>query len=861
MRRRSFLELLAAGSLAGTTAFAQEIIPPQPQLILLTIAGINGTTNAGRLGQVLSDMVVLGVPVNLVVETGPSAKSLRPESEISLLLARYAESFPGLVEIVAWAPDLGQLAPYQAARAAQIARNALFDAIYPAARQPSNGRPLVTLACKAPLDSKAASAVLSAGIRCVLAVPGPSRDMDPPPVETIEARLDKLGVLTLLGGAVTRLRDVAALLSKSAAGRQRHLVIPASDIDATATETLMATTQTIGKALKQATLDLSMVTVLASDVQVNTHVGFRRRIAVHVLMPSPSALPEETHAFDALLKVLGPERIPFSYGQAPAGLTGEGDKNFSYWVPLDMPADRDFDPDLPFASFAEPALHPAKADALVEQDLRFGVVVLPSITAAAGLAPDATLGLPLLAALGPREAGALPDTLSNKPLGDGLILIRAASFTTPALRAALIVQLRKALHQPDIRLMSLAAYSAEVLPKDPLLPMLLLARSKTLRQGLARPSPSSTEREALLEDAKSAWNFFDNGTVKATGLCAATMVSETRPKAAHTAVSMWEVGSHINALIAAVDLAIIEDEEFTARIKPLIRTVERGSRKRLVLPPETIDTYSGKATTRFNSYDTGRLLVALYRLKTHRLAPKGLDDLVASWDFGKVVLDRRLHSYRQQKMVDDFASNYTDYVATGARLWGLDVASPMDDVDALRTADDQAKLLAASLSFGLLAVEPSYLHLLEIGSAPVPEFLADCIDLLQQRLALQSGTPAAPSESPIDRAPWFTYQGFDIRDISAPWSIQVNADEAAAIGPDELKPLQATSAKAAYMWHALRPNKHSDLLLKSVRSKGRKNFGFDSALYFKTQTSTSGYTDLNTNGIILEAIAHMLSQH
>jgi hypothetical protein len=859
MRRRGFLKLIAAGSLAGHASFAQEIVPRQPQRVLLTIAGINATTSAATLGMVLATLVVSGVPLNLVIETGESPEHLKADSEIGSLVLRYAESFPGLIEVVAWCPQLGNLAPFQAARAAQDVRRSLFGALYPATRSGADPRPLLSVACKAPLDSNAASATLAAGFRCVLEIPGAPVDFRPTPAFAAEARLDRLGVLSLLGGEPSRFQDAAALLSLPGAGLQRHLVFQAADIERTPVETLLAATQEVAQVLKQATLDLSMISVLASDVQMRTEIGFRRRVAIHVLEPAADAQPSETGALEDLLQALRAEAVPYSLGAAPKDVETAQKGGLSYWVPLGMPEDAQFNPDLAFGTFADNRLAFARPDIVEAQDLRFGVVVRPDRNLGlAGLSQNAELGVPVLALIGANGGGIEPGDLSLATSGDGVILVVASAFQSAAMRAALVLAIRKVLLQPDVRMMSLVSYCAEILPKDPLLPALLLTRSKAIRKSPKPGMGTNKDSLALMEDAQAAWNYFDNSTIDATGLCPATMISENRPTTGHLAVSMWEVGSHINALIAAVDLGLISDDDFTARTTRIIRTVERGSRKRLVLPPETIDARTGKGTTRFNSYDTGRLLIALSRLNRHRLAPKGLADLVASWDFAKVILNRRMHSYRQQQMVDDFSSNYSDYVAAGMRLWGLDVASPMDGVAELKSADEQATLLARTVSFGVLGAEPSFLHLLEMGSAPVPEFLADCIDALQLRLAIETGIPAAPSETPLDRSPWFTYQGFDIRNIAAPWALEVAESYVEDIEPDDLVALQATSTKAAYMWHALRPNEHSAVLIDSLREKARKPFGFDSALYFATQASTAGYADLNTNAIVLESVAHLL---
>ncbi len=142
-----------------------------------------------------------------------------------------------------------------------------------------------------------------------------------------------------------------------------------------------------------------------------------------------------------------------------------------------------------------------------------------------------------------------------------------------------------------------------------------------------------------------------------------------------------------------------------------------------------------------------------------------------------------------------------------------------------------------------------------MSEAPVPAYLADCLDAIQARLTEATGTPAAPSETPLDRSPWFTYQGFDLRNLADPWTVSAGprAIDAAATAA-----VRATSTKAAYLWHATRPGPHSAALIAILRAKARGKFGFDSALYLKPQMSTKGYSDLNTNAAILQSVAHIL---
>lgn len=845
MRRRTFLELLAAGSLAGTVSLAQEIVPRQPQRILVTIAGIGAGTDAGALGALLAALVAGAVPVNLVVETGEGPDRLHPGSEIGRLVLRYLYSFPGLVEAVAWCPDLGLLAPYQAARKAQAAREGLMAMLY---AQPVPGqarRPLLSVACKAPADSGAASATLASGFRNVLALPEAA-------ATTMETRLDRHGVMTLLGGEKLRVEEAAAALSRGRPGFQRHLVLSAAEIAGTPVDVLLSSAQAIGRVLKDAALDLRMVSVLASDVQMRTEVAFRHRVAVHLLEPKPG-VAAEIAGFAAFKDMLKAQAIPFSTGPA-----AEGKGSPSYWVPLALPGGVAFDPDQPFGAFAGEPLAPARGGAVADGDMRFGVVARPVADAeTAGLTAQAELNIPVLAAIGAAEELASGE-LHLDIREDGLLLISPAALTDPAVRTAVLLAIRRIVEQAETRLMPLDGYCAEVLPKDPLLPTLLLTRTRALKSPAVSPGVGGQEREALLEDARSAWGYFAKYTNRNTGLCPATTIAGSSSGGDYLAVSMWEAGSHLNALISAVNLGLIADEDFTARCKHLLKTVERASRKRLVLPPETIHTETGKGTTRFNSYDTGRLLIALHRLNNHRLALPGIEALVASWDFPQVIIDRRLHSWREKRMVDDFASNYADYAASGMRLWGMDVASPLDGFAGLASADEEAALIATTVSFGPLGAEPCCLHLLEMPFSPTASFLADCLDAIQSRLAEATGVPAAPSETPIDRAPWFTYQGFDLSRLADPWIVEFTGKAEAPDAGKTALSLRATSAKGAYLWHALRPNAHSARLVETLRHKARREFGFDSALYQASQVTTAGYSDLNTNAMILESIAHIL---
>lgn len=846
MRRRRFLELLAAGSVAGNAGLAAEIVPFQPQRLMLTIAGINATTAPAPLGALLAALVAASTPVNLIVETQEGPNRLRAESEIGRLVRRYIESFPGLVEVVVWCPDLGRLAPYQAARAAQGARMAFHDALYATGQGQASTIPsLVSIACMAPLDSNAASATLASGFRNVLELPEGRGQ--------VSARLDRLGLLSILGGERLRVAEAADALLRGNIGLQRHLVFSAAEISVVPVEALLDSALAIGRVLRGAALDLSMVAVLASDIQMRTDTAFRRRLGIHLLEPDTGAT---VAGFDAFKAMLSARRIPFSTG--PDASRGEGGE-LSYWIPLTLAGKGAPDPDRPFGSFEGQQIRLARRGTLGEGESRFGVIARPVLdSSVAGLTGEAELNIPVHAFVDMPDPAIVLDALRFDAASDGLLLVSARALQDPIPRGVLMQEIRRIDDAAETRFLTLPALCAEMLPKDPLLPTLLLTRTRALKEP-AILRQGADRHAGLMEDARAAWAYFEKNTVSATGLCPTTVVTRGRPIAGFTAVSMWEIGSHINALIAASDLSLLSDDEFREKCKRLLQTVERTSRKRLVLPPETIDAMTGKGTTRFNSFDTGRLLIALYRLRTHRLAPAGLDKLVASWDFAQVIRNRRLHSYRSREFIEDFASNYAEYAATGARLWGLDVASPMDDFATLPTADEEMALLAQTVAFGVIGAEPSFLHLLEIPTSPTASFLGNCLDALLSRLAEVTGSPAAPSETPLDRSPWFSYQGFDLRRLDHPWTVQFEGRGEDMAAQEMAQSLRATSTKAAYLWHALRPSGHSARLVETMREKARKPHGFDSALFEQSGTTTDGYSDLNTNAVVLQSVAHILT--
>ena len=66
------------------------------------------------------------------------------------------------------------------------------------------------------------------------------------------------------------------------------------------------------------------------------------------------------------------------------------------------------------------------------------------------------------------------------------------------------------------------------------------------------------------------------------------------------------------------------------------------------------------------------------------------------------------------------------------------------------------------------------------------------------------------------------------------------------------------SSKAAYLWSAYKDHPFCDTLLAIVREKAKTPYGFAPSINQRTGEASKTYSDINTNSVILQSIAHML---
>ena len=372
------------------------------------------------------------------------------------------------------------------------------------------------------------------------------------------------------------------------------------------------------------------------------------------------------------------------------------------------------------------------------------------------------------------------------------------------------------------------------------------------------PRRDEAERARLLTDAQRAWTYFDKYTNSATGLCPST-VDIRQYGDILQAVTMWDVGSNINALVAATEMGIITEKQLFSAIKRILPNIKGRTTKGVTLPPGWLKTDRIRSGDRnFDGCDTGRLLSALHNLRLRYGMTKELEAVVAGWDLQKIIFNREIHSVVEGQLESTFASHCGHYAAVAFRHWGFDVASPYETFTTPSPADGEMRLLEAVSGIGSFGAEPLLLEAMELGMSREGAFLAEVLSTAQKEEFDSTGRLICVSETPIDTAPWFIYEGLQVGSALRAW--RLNGDDktktqpVAPVGQDEM----VFVTKAAFLWAAYKPCGHSSKLLAYARAHAAGEIGFASNVNQVTQAANLDYTDINTNAVILQSIAHML---
>lgn len=383
-----------------------------------------------------------------------------------------------------------------------------------------------------------------------------------------------------------------------------------------------------------------------------------------------------------------------------------------------------------------------------------------------------------------------------------------------------------------------------------------------LRADTMTAATGQDDRIRLLADARTAWSYFAGWNILKRSRIPSTAYWDGGRRRGYPLLTMWDVASLINACVSARLLGFISDAELRAFGGRIIAVLEQTTMRlgKAGLPGLEISAGPMAVVRKgFDSADAGRLLISLKLLDNATFKSLSIDRLVKRWDFRRAVKNgtiRNLSGTRYQRFDPN---SYVRYYMQGYRLWGIDLPDPLQEALPRLDGNNRAHFFAAAAKLSRYATEPLVTELVEIGVDNETLFLADMLFAAQIKRFNQTGKLTCVSEGNLDQPPWFSYQScqFDPEGNNR-WVIDTNRAENTALVKSKGESLRTVSTKGCYLWSAARPGVYSTMLLEYARRKAADDrLGFRSNIYEATQEPTA-CSDINTNGIILEAVAYIL---
>lgn len=845
MRRRAFLFGSAACLVPVPALTISALGSFDSRVTGLILSDIDPSVSVDHLLIALDVLVGRGIPVTCIVDPADIDGRLMPPSyPLAQLLAGYALQ-SNAVEFAAIVPGLGAMKEYFQARAAREAISALLRYLPQTGREESQ-RAISTLACSHIDAQLSPSGVRSAGVSMVLTMP-----TDSSPVYS-EAWSN--GTVRLFGGRKMNMRRYSSGdLEAGEGATQSLLYISAKDIE--------------GLSIQRLTTQMN---ALADDILANERRGggtaqyvrdllwrddydAQRRLGIYLCAPPPNdALA--TQAIRSIREDLLTDGYHVTVGGA-----GEGSL---FWV-----TNKEY-----------PDGTPNKADDHLVQ-------VVPSCgngalswKGGAGVEPGpghlvkltkVEEGVPGFDGCGHlhilyRRIRHRTDAAAIRSIAgasqDLVLTIEASAVATPAERTLLRRELHALSAEGVCQIVPVREIAHVNFPHGAEIERQRRTQAALHRTKNQPHSKTAAWRSALMDDAKIAWKYFEQYSNPSTGLCPAAVDFSPRGGRIHRAVTMWDVGSHINGLVAANQLELLLDKDFARRISLILNQL-RGRMSQGRLLPQGWIVYDRQkwGNKDFDGSDAGRLLASLDNLRRHTGPDDRLEKLVESWDLDQILVDSRVHSVIEGQLVSAYRSHSAHYSARAFRRWGHDVRSPYEVFSDREPYDGQVALLEAASWIGPIGAEPLLLEAMEIGMSAESAYLAEMLFAAQLEEFEKTGRLVAVSEGPIDSEPWFTYQGLQLDSEERTWAIDTVGGEPEYRQPSFWREAQVFSPKAAFLWAAYKPHEFSHRLLAYAREKAPTKSGFASSVFMKDGRPTDTYSDINTNGVILEAIAELLS--
>ncbi len=799
----------------------------KPALVLIT--GIGPGTSASVLFAMLDPVVSQNIPVGLVVDfSDGDGGNISADSALAAMLRTLVTDYRGLAEVVVRVRLDADASPYFRMRAASEAR-AAYCRVIGSARCRESG--LTAAIGPFETDVDRTGGMRAAGFRNVLV-------LLPASVPTNYWESGD-GVLQVHGGRLLPADGASVVDVVGAPVETDAISVFVLDAETGGIDEKQAFEYgaAVGDALAVQAISGGMYPTLPVEIHARTGRPYGRLVGLVVDAPEPEDL-----ALQSFVSGLEAAGVPFSLSgrDCVAAANGFSPSKISAGATVCL----DAVPDI--AGLAESGVATVSApdpDGYYGLD-RFGILHLP-----VGFTFD-----------GARKIRTSGDAATDLIAGTGRLLdcvvaVRSAAVQDERARNALLSMFTEMESKDVGRPVSLDRMRDAVAPQGEIYRLL---KSVHYRCRLAKADTVSVPADTDRADAGLAWTFFERTVDPVTGLCPGSADLYDGEVSVYPFTTMWDIGTQIMATISAQRLDVIGKPEFEAAMDRLLANIPTQTLAGMRLPPATVST-TGKEDNEaaFDASDLGRLLVAFRMLQNHSGNRFNVEALVNGWDIAGILDNGRLHSIRNGRLVPLEDSNYAHYAGRGFDLWGFDAKEPYRVRTDYTGFDAEFAILEIAGRNGLISTEPHGLEGVEMGLSDPARTIADTLYALQLAEHEKSGDFVAVSEGTLNRAPWFTYQGYQIG-AENPWQVKTVEDLPRYRTAGFRRAAAMTSSKAAFLWAALRPQAYSRDLLRYVRTKTRiEDLGFAPGVFLATKTAMANYSDVNTNGVILQALAYM----
>ena len=373
----------------------------------------------------------------------------------------------------------------------------------------------------------------------------------------------------------------------------------------------------------------------------------------------------------------------------------------------------------------------------------------------------------------------------------------------------------------------------------------------------------SSANQDLHHDGKIAWAYFELWSARFNSIVPGTAYIDNGKLDGYHGVTMWDIASILNANTCACLLGFVTHAELLRRANTLVALLRQCSLRTSFGLLPCVEIVLGRPNdyvVGFDSADVGRLLIGLKILDNMTEGKAGINQLVASWQFDKVVIDGKVYCLKNGGLIDVPANSYTHYASEGYRLWGIPVSSPYPKNSDLESHSQKANFLKVVASTGRIASEPNITELIEMGNSAPASLICDVLLAAQIQRTQETGQLTCVSEGIVDQEPWFTYQSCQFHfDRPDEWLIESTDELKAKLISAKGEGLRTISTKACFLWWAVRPGAYSLRLLETARTVAKTpRIGFCSNIYAQDLRPTY-CSDVNANAMILEAVVYALS--